>query len=411
MSDIDKNHDEELDVAIDLSQNARRKALIFYREYYLNDRFKIRSSDCIIPENIFSKILTDCLVMSQQKIEERLISTKFLFPTINKSVLELPEGLNFTPIEENSFSSLNLKNLKKYLEMASDPNTFLVIGNFPKKNNVEDINKHTFRLKGFLFVEKSLRNLRLKLNNKIRLKTNQEVSKILKGLFNSVIFSINAGVIRISYFDQIFIKIEKGMMSSMQEFYLEIPLIINHSKSFNNNLKSLVGIDFSKYSFTELMEKYHEIVDKDTQDKIFKRLSIEYLLIESLKNLIMKISDAKHGTILIFGFSGNTNDKNLFQPGGINLKIPYGSLFLKIIKPHSNETLSLIEMQENAIMSLSKTDGAMIFNQDLDLILAGAFLKTVSSVSSSGGHEENQQKVLLEIMKECVQLLFPKMGV
>ncbi|TFG23305.1 MAG: hypothetical protein EU529_07860 [Promethearchaeota archaeon] len=377
--------DDDLIDALDLSQEAKRKALALYKDYYINNRFKIHSSDCIIPENRFYKVLKDCLILSQQKIEERSISTKFIFPNINKDDLEWPEGLNFTPIKEISFSSLSLTNLKKYLEMASDPNTFLVIGNVPMKNNFENDNIHEFILKGLLFVEKSLRNLKLNCEKKIKLKDDQEISKNLKSLFNSVIFNLESGIIRISYFDEMFIKIEKGMISSVPQLIIEPFFILEKSTRFNTNLNDLAGIDFSKFSQRELIKFYHKIVDKDIQDKVFHRLNIEYLITESLKNLIFKISEAKHGTILVFGFIGNPNDQNLFQPGAIKLNIPYGSSFLKIKELHSNKTLSIIEMYENAIVSLSKTDGAMIFNQDLDLILAGAFLKTVSSVTSSGG--------------------------
>ena len=76
------------------------------------------------------------------------------------------------------------------------------------------------------------------------------------------------------------------------------------------------------------------------------------------------------------------------------MEIPYGSTLLKLTEldnPNSffseenQEIFNCIEMYENAIVSLSKTDGAMIFNQKLDLILVGAFLKTKSSASLSGG--------------------------
>lgn len=108
----------------------------------------------------------------------------------------------------------------------------------------------------------------------------------------------------------------------------------------------------------------------------------------------MKISEDRHGSTLIFNFEGDVDDNKLFQPGAIKLEIPYGSTLLKLtelkepLSFHTEESRGIyntIEMYENAIASLSKTDGAMVFNHNLDLILVGAFLKTKSSASLIGG--------------------------
>ena len=129
-------------------------------------------------------------------------------------------------------------------------------------------------------------------------------------------------------------------------------------------------------SLKELINKLSdEDIDELTQKKIIIQALINYRILESLRNIFLKISEARHGSTLIFNFEGDINDNNLFQPGAIKLEIPYGSTLLKLTEldnPNSffseenQEIFNCIEMYENAIVSLSKTDGAMIFNQKLD---------------------------------------------
>lgn len=374
-------------IAISLNQIAEQKALSYYSEGYIEERFDIPSSECIIPNKIFLKILNDCIILSQQKIEERLISTKLLFPNKKDG---FPQGVKFIPIEEFSFPSIDLTNLKKYLEMAGDANTFLVIDFF---ENEEDDRR--FSLKGFMFIEKSLRSFVIKYKQEKFSMKYQKSSELLGCLFNSVIFSVDFGRVSVSYFDKTFLIIEKGIISPISYFDIEIFLISSFSSEFQDKLKDFLGDDFKDLSLKKLINKlYVEDIDELTQKKIIIQALINYRILESLRNIFLKISEARHGSTLIFNFEGDINDNNLFQPGAIKLEIPYGSTLLKLTEldnPNSffseenQEIFNCIEMYENAIVSLSKTDGAMIFNQKLDLILVGAFLKTKSSASLSGG--------------------------
>ncbi|KKL10711.1 hypothetical protein LCGC14_2553080, partial [marine sediment metagenome] len=58
--------------AIELSEEAKTIALDRYHNFY--------GSNCIIPDELFIRLLNDCLVLSQQKVEGRLISTKIFIP-------------------------------------------------------------------------------------------------------------------------------------------------------------------------------------------------------------------------------------------------------------------------------------------------------------------------------------------
>ncbi len=194
-------------IAISLSKISKEMALSYFSEYYKKNKFKISSSECIIPDKIFLKILNDCLILSQQKIEERLISTKLLFPNMKNVPPDWPKGINIIPIEEISFSSIDLQSLKKYFEMASDSNSFLVI-NFLENTK----NKLKFSFRGFMFVEQSLNSLIFKYEQK-RLSVKQKDLKDLLGcLYNSVIFSVKNGRVSVSYLNEPFLIIEKGVI-------------------------------------------------------------------------------------------------------------------------------------------------------------------------------------------------------
>lgn len=377
--------EEDIIVAIKLSQKAERRALDLYTNFYTSKSNIIPSSEYIIPKEAFIKILNDCMVLSQQKIEDRPILTKFIFPNIRKEFLEWPKGANYTPIKETSLPSLNSSNLKKYIEIASGPNTFLVIELI--KTSKENNNNFSFMLKGFLFVEKSLNNLIFKIKQK-SLKANQVISGELKRLYNSVIFSINDKKINASYFNRTFLTIQKGMISSPPDLLLEAELIITYSTRLNEKLQDISKKGWIDSSLNKIFETFLDIIDLK---KGFRMALIQYRLVQSLANIIIKISEARHGSTLIFGFNGEPKDEDLFQPGAIELKIPFGSRFLRLENPNyrpepkDQDRINSIESYENAIVSLSKTDGAMIFDLNLDLVLAGTFLKTKSSASLSGG--------------------------
>jgi len=388
-------------MAIKLSQKAEKRAMELYTEFYTSESYFISSSECIIPKAIFLKILNDCLILSQQKIEDRPILTKFIFPS--DKILEWPKGVNFILIEEVTSSSLDLTKLKKYLEIASEPNTFLVV-KFLKNEN--------FVVKFLLFAEKSLNNFAFQIRQK-SLRTNQEFKTELKGLYNSVIFSINDGRINANYLNRIFLSIEKGMISSPPDLLLETENAIIISKRFHERLQNIPGEDLSELSIKEI---YKRTPDKERTKKVMRMALIQYRVSGSLTNIIKKISDARHGSTLIFGFAGNIKDENLFQPGAIELKIPFGSSFLELENPNimpepkDQDIINLIESYENAIVSLSKTDGAMVFDQCLDLILAGAFLKTKSSASLIGGARRKSAEGFVQDNKKTIAIVISQDG-
>lgn len=130
-------------VAIDLSEDLINVAQKIYDEFY--------KDKCNVSYKQFIKVLKDCLIVSQQKIEEQLITSKIIVPNRIDDELNWPDGVIFMKFEEVLLTNLKLKKIKKYIEMAGDPNIYLVIDVVGANNS--GIN--SFKLIGFLLFQKS----------------------------------------------------------------------------------------------------------------------------------------------------------------------------------------------------------------------------------------------------------------
>lgn len=394
--------------ALSLNREAERRALKIYLEFYTEKNFTIPSSDCIIPNKFFLKILNECIILSQQKIEGRYISTQFLFPNLNIEEYTWPKGVEFVEIENINFHSLDLETLKKYLEMAAG-NTFLVI----------DISKDLFILKGFMFINKSLRYFASTLNKKFFI-GGQDFSERDNCLFNSVIFNIENGKVSLSYLNDTFLIIENGLLMPKNFYEFEIHWITEISRKVCKKRRSMLGEKYKWFSTNDLVKIYkNEKLDKDLRQSIEVYILTEEIIVESLRNIIRNISEARHGTIMIFNFEGNINDPNLFHPGFVKMKIPYGTKLLelleidntiKLLKKEKQEVFDNIRKYEEAIVSLSFTDGAMVFDQSLDLIMSGVFLKIISPSSSPGGARRKSAESFIKDNKETIGLVFSQDG-
>ncbi len=266
---------------------------------------------------------------------------------------------------------MDIGTLKKYLEIAGDRNTFLVIYALDTG----------LKLRGFLFFDGSLESFITNYNpwtqNPSSQNTQFSKSKIQDKIgyfYRSMFLSIDMGRITLSFFNNKFLIIEEGVISQFPDIRKASLNIINRSSDFREALKKM----------------YEERKNTNDEFNLYsRRIEISTILVD----IIVNISNARHGSTLIFGFDGDPEDPIFFQPGAIKLKIPIGSAFIDVTRRSGpsyfsfNAELSFKKVQtyKKAIISLSKTDGAMIFNKNLDLILAGAILKVESSALGSGG--------------------------
>lgn len=342
--------------AIVLSEEARTVALSRYHNFY--------NPICIIPDDDFTKLLNDGLVISQQKVEGRFISTKLFIQGYTDGNIIWPQGVQFIEIQSVLMKSLDIGVLKKYVEIAGDRNTFLVI-------KVINQGSYRFKLEGFLFFDDSLQTFIYNYNpltkNPSTIPIQGSKSKIQDKIgcfYGSMFLSIDHGRIEVSFFNNKFFIVEKGVISDHPDIRNASMHIINISTNFQNALERIVN------------------QRKNTHDEV-NLYSLKLEVSTILVDIILNISNARHGSTLIFGFEENPNDLDFFMSGAIKLKVPLGSEFIELTKrtgpsyfSYNTEVSSKkVKSYKNAIISFSKTDGAMIFNRDLDLVLAGTILK------------------------------------
>lgn len=342
--------------AIVLSEEVRTIALNRYHNLY--------QTNCIIPDDDFTKLLNDSLVLSQQEVEGRSISTKLFIQGYTDGNFVWPQGVQFIEIQSVPMKSLDIRVLKKYVEIAEDRNAYLVI-------KIINQGSYRFKLEGFLFFDNSLQTFIYNYNPYAKIPSiipvqgsKSKIQDKFGCFYGSMFLSIDHGRIEVSFFNNKFFIIEKGVSMEHPDIRNASMQIINISSNFQKALESIVN----------------ERKNTDDEVNLYSlKLKVSTILVE----IMLNTSNERHGSTLIFGFEGNPNDLNFFRPGTIKIKVPLGSEFIELTKrtgpsyfSYDTEVSSKkVETYKNAIISLSKTDGAMIFNKDLDLVSAGTILK------------------------------------
>ena len=391
--------------ALILDKSAEKKALSIYHNFYEMNLIKdITSFECIVPDDVFIKILNDMIFLSQQRIEDRIINTKFIFFNNTLEDLGWPTGFRYIPIKKKTFPSLDLSYLKKFLEMASDPNIYLVVG-FSKVSNDTKI---YFSLNGFAIVDVSMNHFISKFERtKLTIEkegftriNKKKLKRKLKCTVNSVFCKIKNSEIELSYFNEKFLNISKGMLIEPISIILDVGTIIAFSKQFSKKLNNFDREELRKIAPCCLIETL-DSYKKDIREGFYRYDRIKCLTLHSLTNIILRISETHHGSTIIFGFKGDIKNEEIFQPDAIELNIPYGDSLLKYArnKKEDQEILRIVVSYENAIVSLSKTDGAIIFDSNLNLVSVGTFFKVKTSattLSSMGGARLKSAECFIE---------------
>ncbi len=345
-------------IAIELNINAKNKIVKACEDFYGTHTF-------LIPD-LLLEIINCCLILSMQKIEGKFV--KFRFIIIDKLKMDryLPKGIVLISFDEELHTNLKLTQIKKYLAASEDPNIAIVlnISNEEKQKNIKII--------GLLIFQESIQ----KFSSQFKLweLTPEKYEQSLGSIYNSLLIEIENRKVLLSFFNRRLLEIENGIIT------------------YRTNISHFISRLFERSDFLLLIEEYEE--------QGLPYLFDEYYSI--FHEIIFNISNDRHGAILIFCYEGDINDENYFHPGAINVKVPILS-FLKDKKyPITNkkDIKNIIKMYRDVIISLSKTDGALIFNNNLDLISAGAFLKVEESSIAIGGARRKSAEAFVKKIKK-----------
>ena len=314
--------------------------------------------------------------MSQQTIEDRPLITNLLilpsdFNINNKTILPDYKNAEIVWIDEINLTELSFEQLKRYLEIAGDSNSYLIIS---------ESETESFIFKGFLFLKESLDSWSF-----------TDIFNII--MYNSIIFSINNKNLKVSLGNETFLRIEKNALFEVPTFSEEIDSALSVSTVFKTNALNIT----TENGYFDFLPNYHDI---------------ELIVRDALRMIITTIADMRHGATLIFGSQWKIDDDTRFQFGSINVKVPIGTIIqkkcenLNIVLMSDGDLLEVYtrskkidEIRKDAvrdiqdelmatkksIINLSKTDGALVFNLNLDVIGAGVFIKMTSTTTVSGG--------------------------
>ena len=355
----EQNHKEI--VAVKLTKEARVNAIKEYHSAYRENN---------IQDDIFLTILEKSYVLSLEKVEERPIKTKFIIFSEDIKNIDWPKGVTFVKFENQKLTELTLYNdLERYIEFASSSNLYLVIHPTLRKKKA----KSQFQLYGILVLHKSIQYFVRKF--KYWDLTSDAYSKDLGKLFRSIIFTLDNGKVIVSSFNNEFLVYEKGHISSKTEVSDLLFKIMNKD-----------------YGYSGLYEKYLDEVG-DT-----------WSYVENiLRNIIKRISNERHGSTLIFCYDREIETEEYIQPGAIEIEVPLGTILEahKDLIKNRNQLIKKYNHFEDIIVSLSNTDGALIFNDKIELIRAGVIFKVNIQAHGPGGSRHKSAEVFIKATNSC----------
>ncbi|MCJ7443885.1 MAG: diadenylate cyclase [Methanotrichaceae archaeon] len=361
--------------AISITHEAAEKGFMFYVR-----KSKIHGINPTINKEIFSRLIDGAVLLSQQTIEAESLSANFLFFPPDIKLNEIPAsdswfGAIALPIEGVTLSELSFEHLKPYLSSATDSSSFLIIS---------ATNDNKFIFQGILYMAMSIDSV-VSINRRIWM-----IDSFQKILSDNLRIAVHDRRVTMSLGTDPILRIEKGSIHEISDFENEINSTLDVSTTFFEDAHTLtekINHEFKSLGYAN--GKCREI--RPVARKV-------------LREIVTAIMDEHHGATLVFGSAWDLNDESRFQRGAIKVKIPLGSLILQ--KMHLFDVVWMrckgfdddlqqdqdefvisekLRAMQNAIIMLSKTDGAVIFDRNLNVIGIGTFLKMTSTVDSPGG--------------------------
>lgn len=344
--------------AIELSIEAKNEIIKICKDFYGDHIF--------LQGELLLKIMNRCLVLSMQKIEEKAIKTRLIIIDELKMDRTWPKDTVFIRFEPESYTNLKLTEVKKYLA-ATEAHNIAIVLNASNMENQKDI-----KLIGLLAFKESIKKFASQF--KLWELNPEKYEEHLGCIYNSLLISIDNGKVILSFLDRKLLEIEKGIIAYRYKISEFIYRLFMRSRFYN------LTEDYQLQGLPYLVDEYYSI----------------------FQEIIIKISDGRHGAILIFCYEGEINDESYFHPNAINVKVPIVSFLQDNKYPirDKEDIKDILNMYKDLIVSLSRTDGALIFNENLDLILAGAFLKVEESSIGIGGARRKSAEAFSKRIKK-----------
>lgn len=365
---------------------------------YLGASIQYNGSQLLTLEQ-FSYIMNFILNIMLQKIEARSIDSKMLI--INaydvKMEISFPDGIYFKQDKSRPILTLEKQGpLIRRLEYGSIHQNYILIS----------INKMKLVFEGFLTFEKSFQAFFVQLDDP----WNDYRSYYNSPIAGSLLFEISNNSFKTTLLSPLpledmefpfppvqsrLLKLSNNKLEMYEDYSSRILSIIKLCTRLSNAIINHVN------SIPYLKDKRKVLKNAAYETTIYAR--INYFL----QSLFHSISDKHHGSILIFGYK----DKELkhISPGYIQMNIPFGRYFRELSQDF-NKIMTMDEEKAefdplflklmttiNTIIGLSLLDGAIIFDDHMDVIAAGAILDVnVKDVDLEKGARHKSGKAFAE---------------
>ena len=332
--------------------------------------------------NFFDRII-DILY---KQIEGRSVNANFLILP-NEIDLEATGkesswwAVSYTPIKERV--PLDFNALKKWLPIFEDDQSFLVV----------KLDEHEFLLNGFMFLGQKVENI----IHDMAPWSHDPWETLFK---KSLSVSLNNQSVTMKIGKEPFLILRQGEILDIPDYQSMSRGAIGSCSSFQRETTKFV----EKINDELMMWKkmYPDSAEEQFTPMNFNDIISE--VVEAVERIISLMVDFQHGGTLVFGVRSGELDPSCFQPGFIECNLPLGMTILRKINVFRVESYrcqgsddeyhqdrdevsfpKLIQALVKGIANLSKTDGAVILDDSMNVVAAGTFLKVTETASNVGG--------------------------
>jgi hypothetical protein len=365
--------------ALSLTAPALTAALAIYRQ-----RCNELHIECQLQESAFAEALDLALLLSQRVVEGRKLRLTLLVQAEDMDLARNVQkdrscGVVHIQLPDSKGPELVFSALEPYLGCASDQSSLCAV------QRLEGC--PTLRL-GLLYFGTDLSSLS---------RRPCEPGSLLALVQRSLTIRIEYGTVSVGVGMDWFLTLQQGELLEIPRFEREIDAILAASGAFRSRLDRFLA-DTDRQG-----DSWQTARDQEPATALAPVLegSIRKTIGDALREIIATIAHAQHGSTLLFGTESMVGDTMHYQPGALNLDLPLGEAVLRQFeaprvqagggeddreqgqcdKLAAERTAAIVR----AIINLSQTDGAVVFDGGLTAIGSSTFLKVKESAAVAGG--------------------------
>jgi hypothetical protein len=342
-----------------------------------------------VSRRLFEKILDGLAHLMLQVIEGQAVEARLLVlqsvPLEELRSRSHGWGFEFVSLGPTLIKRFELSEMKVFLPCAGGSRCQVL---------AEPHNDTALRLHGLLFLPKPLKALSEERSPWL-------ADPLLDPILGALEFSFSNRQLTISVGGDPLVGADRGFLRQVPQLDEEIKAAVDACEGLRERIQAFAG------EATRERSRWASMMGK-VSDQSFDPISAEEVrsrVENTMRDILSSIAAMRHGATLVFvGQFQNGETDTRFQPGFIPTRIPVGDAIVHQLSVYQVEwmrcqgsddewlqrrdeafTSERIRALKSAVVALSRTDGALIFDSHLELVAAGAFLKVTSVATATGG--------------------------